>query len=164
MKIMNNIDYIGKVTMQEMGATIHFYNTTHGHHGVGILFASPKHDFYKILIDKTIEVMARNIDKHEHQAFGSVMWGELYTTLQDVIDSYSDMIGIPYETFAPYGIYDLDKLYKRIDLSVINNNVIGIHWFNGHELSKEYINSGLFNKGCPCSMTMLLKQLGFMEN
>jgi len=166
MSHMNNINYVGKIPMKEVGATAHFYNTIDGHYGIGILFTVQHHSFYTLLIDKTVEVMNRNInaDKYNHQAFGSVMWLELYTTLSDVIASHPDMVGVPYETFAPYGIYDLDRLYNKTDLSVINNNVIGLHWFNGHQLSKDYINNGLFNKNFQCSMTSILKQRGFMED
>jgi len=154
---MNNIKHVGNI--QEMGASIHFYNTTEGHIGVGILFSTPKHDLYRVLIDKTIGVMKRK--KHLHQDFGSVMWSEVYKTLEIALKSHPDLVSIPYETFAPYGIWNLDSLYNKVKLSLINDNVIGLHWFNGHKLSKNYINRNLFSKGSRCSMTSILTELGF---
>jgi hypothetical protein len=166
MSHINNVDYIGNVSIEEAGANVRLYKMTTGHFNIGILFCVPKHSLYKVLITKSIEVQNRfkNKDKYNHQAFGVAMWKELYNTLQDVINAHPDVVGLPYELSAPYGIYDLDRLYRKTDLSVINNNVIGVHWFNGHKLGKEYVNGDLFEKNYPCSMTKILKRFGYGED
>lgn len=163
---MSSIPAKGNVNIEEMGASIHFYNTTNGHIGIGILFSASGHALYKTLIDKTRQIQAnqKNKDLHGHQDFGSDMWSRMFPTLDSVLKNYPDVMSIPYETFAPYGIHNLNALYKTIDLSYINKNVLGIHWFNGHVLSKEYLNNNFFNKGIECSMTTILKQLNYTEN
>lgn len=163
---MNNIPSAGNVDVEHMGASIHFYNTTHGHIGIGILFSTKGHSLYRALINKTkqIQINQKNKDSHGHQDFGSDMWSGMFPHLNTVLKSYPDVVSIPYETFAPYGIHNLNALYKDVNLSYINNNVLGIHWFNGHSLSKEYINNELFNKDRDCSMTTILKQLNYIEN
>ena len=157
MSHMNNVNCVGKTTIQKMGATVCFYNTTTGHHSIGILITSQKHNFYKTIVNKVITMWNKNAPmyKHDYQMFGVGVWSELYHNLQHVNKSYPDVVGIPYETFYPYDIFDLDRLYKRVDLSVINNNVMCVHWFNGHTFSKQYVNNGGFNRDC--SMTTILK-------
>jgi len=147
-----NIDYIGNVDIKDAGANVRLYKMTTGHFNIGVLFSVPGHSLYKALINKTEEVQLRN--KFPHQAFGVVMWKELYDTLDDVIKAHPDVVGLPYELSAPYGIFDLKRLYKQNDLSVITNNVLGVHWFNGHRLGKQYVNG----KKYPCSLTTLLQQ------
>jgi hypothetical protein len=161
---MNNINCVGNIPIKEMGATACLLNMTHGHHNIGVLFSVPQHALYKALIAKSIEIQNRHVDrdKYDHQAFGVWMWGQLYATLQDVISTHPDVVGIPYNTFAPYSIFNMGQLYYQNDVSPLNdNNVIGLHWFNGHVYSKQYINNRLFDKGYVCSLTTVLKNLGY---
>ena len=155
-----NVDYIG-IDIKDAGANVRLYKMTTGHFNIGVLFSVPQHSLYKALINKAAEVQLRfkNKDNCPHQVFGVVMWKELYDTLDDVIRAHPDVVGLPYELSAPYGIFDLKRLYKETDLSVITNNVIGVHWFNGHKLGKQYVNG---NKQ-PCSLTTLLHQQGYKE-
>lgn len=163
MEQINQIDTYGKVSVVEMGAMVTFFNKTCGHHNIGILLSSKEHPFYKTLIDKTIKIQENHTGDDKalgHQEFGSTMWSTLYPTLDDVTNRFEDVIGFPYEAFAPYSIFDIEKLYLKNDTSLINNkNVIGLHWFNGHPLSKEYINENKF--GNNSSMTSILQQCGF---
>jgi len=75
-------------------------------------------------------------------------------------DKYEDVVGFKYETFAPYSIFQMDKLYHDVDLAPLNNNnVVGLHWFNGHKFAKEYVNQNKF--GDNSSMTEILKLCGY---
>jgi len=160
---INNIQTEGLVSVKEMGAMVTLYNTTSGHHNIGVLLSVEKHPFYKTLIDKTIFIQNNNTTDDKafgHQEFGSEMWGNLYPDLESITNRFPDVIGFKYETFAPYSIFNIDKLYLEIDLTPIkNDNVIGVHWFNGHSLSKEYINQNKF--GDSSSMTKILKSCGY---
>ena len=51
----------------------------------------------------------------------------------------------------------MERLYTKTDLSVITEDVMCVHWFNGHKLSKEYVN----NNGRKCSMTEIIS--GFIS-
>ena len=160
---MNNINCIGKSSIRGMGANVCFYNMTTGHHNISVLFSVQKHGLYKELIERANQIQNENKVRYDHQEFGVDIWKQLYNTFQDVMNVYPDVVGVPYATFTPYGIFNLDMLYKKIDLSVITNNVIGVHWFNGHILGKRYINENLFSKNNSCSLTEILKQSDFTE-
>jgi hypothetical protein len=160
---INNIQIVGNVPIQEMGAMVTLFNTTTGHHNIGVLLSVENHPFYKTLIDKTVFIqnnMTGDDKSFGHQEFGSEMWGNMYPDLESITNNFPDVVGFKYETFAPYSIFEIGKLYLETDLSPIeNNNVIGVHWFNGHSLSKEYINQNKF--GDNSSMTKILKSCGF---
>ena len=84
-----------------------------------------------------------------------------YPTLES-LSIFEGVIGARFETYYPYNIHPptptIQKLYLENDLSCINNNVICVHWYNGHVLSKQYVNGDGFNRDC--SMTTILKNEG----
>ena len=83
------------------------------------------------------------------------MLNRLYPTLSSITNKFNNVVGVKYETFFPYSIFDMASLYER-DEDHINNNVMCVHWFNGHILSKKYVNfNGMDQK---CSMTTLLEK------
>jgi len=92
-----------------------------------------------------------------HQSFGVSLWSMLYPRLTNLSMRYRDCSAIRYKTFYPYSIFNLEKLYNENDISVITNDVVCVHWFNGHELSKKYINEEQYNK--ECSMTTILNTM-----
>ena len=154
MSSLCNVKYIG-ADINKMGAHITLRHTDAGHHNIGILLSVPGHDIYKLLLAECNRVQNLKHGRRDHQEFGILLWGKLFPELYPVIDKYKDVVGLEYQAFAPYSIDGLDRLYKKSDLSVLNENVIGVHWFNGHPLSKEYINQNDFER--PCSMTEIIK-------
>jgi len=82
-----------------------------------------------------------------------------FPTLES-LKKFGNIVGTRFETYYPYNIHPpnptIQKLYLDNDLSYINdNNVICLHWYNGHVLSKQYVNNNGFNTNC--SMTTILK-------
>jgi len=125
------------------------------HYNIGILASIPKHPFYKSLIDECDKIQKSQKKNLDHQEFGVVMWKSLFPGLNDIKNKYPDVADIKYEVFYPYSIFGMSKLYNSVDLSVIKDTTMCVHWFNGHEFSKKFVN------GCPlninCSMTEIIK-------
>lgn len=164
--VWSDFDVIWLKPMNITNTTVCMLNTTTGHHNISVLIAEPKHEFYRDMIQICNTILSKKsnaIDMMDHQEFGTRLLNELYPTLKDVLNKYPDIVGLPYETFFPYSIFNMEKLYKEENLSFINDNVYGIHWFNGHPLSKEYVNNNFYNKGIKCSITTLLNQLNYNE-
>jgi len=128
------------------------------HYPIGILISPPAHPFYKVLIDKCNLLQKTLKGKPEHQAYGPSMWKKLFPDTNKLLKDYPDMIKIDYATFYPYSIYNMIKLWETTDLSVITKKTMCVHWFNGHILSKRYLN----NNGLVCSMTAILKNEGYV--
>jgi len=140
-------DDFGGTICTFMGA---FYN-------ISILVSAPQHPFYKLLIDECNTIQDTFEGKPDHQEYGTAMWNRMFPDLtgESLLKDYPDLVNLEYATFFPYSIYNMPALYNRIDFSVLNDKVMCVHWFNGHELSKQYVNNnGLDRK---CSMTGIVK-------
>jgi len=128
------------------------------HHNISILVSSPKHPFYRTIIDRCNYIQSHFLNELKgtgHQAYGTVLWNEMLPEVADLLDIYPDMVKLDYATFFPYSIFEMGRLYNQIDLSVLNDRVMCVHWFNGHTLSKDYINNNKLTTNC--SMTTILK-------
>jgi hypothetical protein len=160
MSHIEKVGYIG-VKFPEAGATVTFFHGTYGWHNIGILLAAPGHGLYSELIEKAEGVQKRK-QLYDHQSFGILMWAELYKTFGDIRSVYPDVVALPYKLIAPYSIKEMSKLYLENDISPLSDvDVMGLHWFNGHVLSKRYINKNLFEVGYNCSLTTVLKGCGY---
>lgn len=147
-----NIECIGNPN--DFESIVSFYNYTDGFHNVSNLISEKGSPYLYSLID------AVNIVRppYSDQAFGTELLNTMYSNLKSITDIYPRILAIKYETFYPYSIYNLDNLYNNDDLSYIDNkNVMCVHWFNGHLLSKEYVN----NERKECSMTSILRREGY---
>lgn len=133
------------------------------HNTIGILISAPGHKLYQDLINRCHAIQANlNGRVPNHQEFGTCIWNSWFKSSADLIKVYPDAINVDYSTFYPYSIFNMEKLYKQIDLSVIDNRVVCLHWFNGHPLSKNYVNLDLYNdSNYRCSMTEILKREGY---
>lgn len=145
-----NIDCKGDPN--DFEGTVSFHQYTHGFHNISNIVSEKGSGFIKSLIDfeKTIE------PPYEHQSYGSSMLNKRYPTYESVIKEHPRMLAIPYETFYPYSILNMNQLWKRVNLSLIESkNVMCVHWFNGHRLTQQFLAIGDYYK---CSMTQILKQ------
>lgn len=125
------------------------------HHNISILLSTQFHPFYKEIIDQCNFIQYSLHRKPEHQEYGTTMFNELYPSTDLLLSKYKDMVKLKYNTFFPYSIFEMERLYKTTDLSVLTDDVVCVHWFNGHTLSKEYVNTGGINR--VCSMSAILK-------
>ena len=122
------------------------YKHIKGFHNVSIMVAEESSPYLKEIIEAQKQVKP----PYDHQSYGSVLLNSIFPDYANVIEKHKRNLFVKYETFFPYSIYEMDRLYKKIDLSVLNNNVLAIHWFNGHELTIDF----LYNEE-KCSMTEL---------
>ena len=141
----------------DCGATVCFSHDTHGWHNIGVLMARPYHPLYKNLVDLCREKASALADHADldHQEFGVRMLDRILPTLRAVQQKYPDVAGVPYATFYPYSIEAMEKLWIQTDLACLNDKVMGVHWFNGHPLSKSFVNGTATSE---CSMTAIIRQ------
>lgn len=154
-----NIEYIGNTPIDDVSAVVSFIKETQGGHSIGIMIHR-KHDPYaKALVELSQQVKP----PFSHEVFGSPMISRVYPSLSSM-SSFENIVAVKHETYYPYDIHPpnptIHKLYNDNDLSCINNNVICLHWYNGHRLSKLYINTEGHTRSC--SMTTLLKEEGYI--
>lgn len=126
------------------------------HHNISVLVSKPKHPFYKAVIDNCNFIQTTLGGRPEHQEYGTTMLDKMFPNVNELLSQYPGMVKLDYSVFFPYSIYKMAKLYVETDLSVINDDVMCVHWFNGHKLSKKYVNSNMVDN---CSMTKIINQL-----
>ena len=157
MKYLSKVSVVGKIAINRMEASICYYNVGKQRHtNISVLISVPGHPLYKKLIEETERIQKENQDRNKllHQEFGTNLLDNLWPNIGDTEKQFTNVSILPYKTFYPYSIYELDVLYKQVQLKKIEPDVLCIHWFNGHRLSKEYINAEIPNPDC--SMTKIL--------
>jgi len=149
-----------------MNAFFNYYSTSfetavcihpNGHYNMSNVVSEPDGPFMR-----AFGIAQDNVgDVNNYQVFNSVLFRKLWPDKTILKAHYPRVMLIDYETFYPYSVYELQKLYKENDLKVLDwLNVSGVHWFCGHELSKDYINKEDYKR--PCSMTKILKREGWI--
>jgi hypothetical protein len=147
------VDYIGH-PINDLKSTVCRLKMVKDFNNISVLVSVKKHSLYEALIKETDE-RQKDKTKLEHQHFGTSMFDAMYPTFASTLKDHPTVTGLKYETFFPYSIYNMNALYHEDDLHYITKNTLGVHWFNGHKLSKEYVND---QYKCKCSMTTILKQ------
>jgi hypothetical protein len=164
MDYLENITVDGHVPISRMGATVCRWNKNH-HNNISVLFSISEHLLYARLLKETIKIQQEyNKSKNHlpHQVFGTDLLDKLYPNQEIVESEYSDVVDFPYKTFYPYSVYELDRLFEKIDLKPIDDEVMCIHWFNGHKISKAYLNSEKPNQNCSMSKIISLIKKGVL--
>lgn len=157
MEHFHNIEYYGDTPINEVTAIVSFIKEKESGHSIGIMVHA-KHDPYVLaLIGLTKQVRP----PYGHEAFGASMINAKYLTMASLAD-FKNLIGVKHKTYYPYDIHypnpTIHKLYSGNDLSYIDDNTMCLHWYNGHVLSKNYVNSDGFSR--ECSMTTILRKEG----
>jgi hypothetical protein len=152
---LTNLDYLNLFDV-DVSDFICMYNQFSGHHNISVMMHKKNSEFVKSLILKTDEIQKTlGTIVLDHQTFGTVMLNQMYPTFLNIKEKFHKVIPLKYETIFPYSIYNMESLYNITNLTFINNNVLCIHWFNGHILSKEYVNKNKYEYDC--SMSNILK-------
>jgi hypothetical protein len=161
---LNRVKYLGKVTPKDMGTCVCRFNYVDGHNNIAVILSKPKHPLYKAMVEETERILKnnKNRDLLTHQVFGTDLLDKMFDNVKQMQDIYPDVVAFPYRTFYPYSIFKLEELYKKNNLSLIDDDVLCIHWFNGADASKEYCNNLdldiLKNREASCLIDRFVKQ------
>lgn len=159
---IRSIDHIKDIECigdpNDFESIVSYFNYTHGFHNVSNIISEPGSEYLWSLM----KIQATIKPPFEHQAFGSDMLNKAYPTLADVTSKYPRILALKYETFYPYSTFDMGRLFIKDDLSPMdNNNVLGIHWFFGNSITKDYLNRMDYQS--ECSMNTILRLEGYMK-
>ncbi len=160
MEHFNNIEYYGDTAIKDVNTVVSFIWGKHGGHSIGVLIHC-KEDPYMLHMKALCEKVQ---PPYTHEIFGSGLINKAYPTLES-FKVFNNVIGTKFETYYPYNIHPpkptIQTLYKGNDLKPLeDNNVMCLHWYNGHVLSKRYVNNGGYRT--KCSMTTLLTHKGYI--
>ena len=117
-------------------ACVCFHEYLKGFQNVSIMVAKPNSTYLADIIDLQKSVKP----PYEHQSYGSALISQRYPDLGTVLSEGHKVVALKYETFYPYSVYSLDKLFQHTDLSCLGP-AIGVHWFCGHKDTLAFLNS-----------------------
>lgn len=134
---------------QDFETTVCWYKD---HYNMSNIVSEPGGPFLKDVIARQARVTSK-----DYQAYLTEMFNREYPDVNVLQKRFPRILVIPYNWFYPYSIYSLEQLYlEDIDLTA---GAYGIHWFNGHPLSQEYL-----RQPKPCSMTSILRREGYIDS
>lgn len=110
------------------------------HHIIGFYMSEANNQFFKTIFDKS----RTSLIPSGYQSVGSRLVMKLYPTLDKIKMMYNNVSNLPMEVVYP--ILPSDKTIT--DLFTSNNidnyftdKTIGVHWYNGDRITKEYLNN-----------------------
>ena len=101
-------------------------------HIIGFLMSKPYNDFFKVVLDDVNNVFNSN----DYQCIGS----KLLNKHQDNVLYRKDVYNLDKTAFYSYDHHVINKIFNESDLSLITDKTIGIHWYNGSPISKNFTN------------------------
>jgi hypothetical protein len=101
-------------------------------HIIGFLMSKPNNEFF----NKVLFHVRDNFDPSDYQSIGS----KLLNRYHDEAIHRSDVHNLSVDAFYAYNHHLINKIFNDTDLSLITNETIGIHWYNGSAISKMFTN------------------------
>lgn len=109
------------------------------HHIIGFYLTRPNTGFFK----NVFEISKNDLNPSEYQSIGSRLLMRLYPNMEILKNKHPNLnfSNLPMNFLYPYNDSKIDVLFNSTDESLINEKTIGVHWYNGSNISKNYINN-----------------------
>lgn len=105
-------------------------------HIIGFYLSKPNNVFFKNILDR----ISSDFDSESYQSIGSTLLNQIYPN-GTTSDNNIVLKNIPMDCLYAYRDNEINKLFTETDLSNINEKTIGIHWYNGSNISKSFNNN-----------------------
>jgi hypothetical protein len=119
---------------------------------IAFIGANKGNAFYK----KIYSACAEQPDINDYQAYGTKLVLKLYPTLENVKEFFPNMeiVNLNNDLIYPFAWNETEKIFLEDKSFQINKDCIGIHWFNGSDLAKKYLN----NSNQLCTISKIMEQ------
>jgi hypothetical protein len=104
-------------------------------HIIGFFLSIPNNIYFK----KIVNLIDVNFDRTKYQSIGSTLLNQLYPKGFDK-NLPNKMKIIDSTCFYPFSDTEIDKIFSGINLKNLSEDTIGIHWYNGSNISKQFNN------------------------
>jgi hypothetical protein len=116
----------------ESGIDIYYFSYL-GTIPTGLFIISPENEIVKLILEAAKE---RINNPDSYQTIGPCIWDEFFKANLELLNN---SVCLPNSVVYPYISEELKDLFlKRKDL--LKDDTIGIHWYNGAVIAKEYVN------------------------
>jgi len=110
-------------------------NNNYKYMPVGLLLSRPKNKFFKYIIDNCHIYY----DKKNYQCLGVTMLNSLFLSNSYIYENF-DSVVLDNTWYLPLQCDELASLFQNKS-TILPKNTIGIHWFNGSNMAREYQNA-----------------------
>lgn len=110
----------------------------------GILMSAPKNDFFSLILN----TLKKKIDLKVYMSATNLIYPLLFKNIQGVKKVFPTLnyADLGMDIFYPLKWNEMDILFEsNHGIERISNNVIGIHWFNGSDITEKFLNSEKYN-------------------
>jgi hypothetical protein len=106
-------------------------------HRIGLLASSVEN----VLFRSIMESLKTKTSTSEYQAFGSVLYNELYPTTRSIYKKHRSLSVLILPNHAVYSLHLTELLSNRIRIENFVNNslIVGCHWYGGGDQLTEFV-------------------------
>jgi len=111
----------------------------HEYHSIGFYLTKPKTGLFKDIFENAKTFF----DPHYYQSIGSCLLNRMFPETNTILEKYPDLkiSNLHMDIIYPYDSTKVNLLFNTLDDSLISSRTVGIHWYNGSDISKEFNNS-----------------------
>ena len=117
---------------------------TFKYYPIGMFLTKPHSRLFKFILEQTFKYY----DIDAYQCIGASMWNDLFKEYDDVYKINKSIKILDNTYYLPWQCNELEEFLVKKD-NILPNTTVGIHWFNGGVLSKQYsidLTERLYNK------------------
>ncbi len=130
-----------------------------GYHPIAFYLASRDNDFFKLIFEKSIS----SLNMYEYQSIGSYLLGKIYPSVKEIQKLFpgSNIADISVNTVYSFLPRDVKKIFYKNKMKYIYEETIGVHWYNGHKIAKQFLNEFDKNRSAikPCTILELIEYI-----
>ncbi|AYV83499.1 MAG: dTDP-6-deoxy-L-lyxo-4-hexulose reductase [Hyperionvirus sp.] len=147
-KPMNELDLSNKIIVGDsnnLDTVISYHeNKESKYFSVGLLMGTPESIFYKMLFEE----IPRSFNPTRYMSATNELYPRIFGDLQGIKKKLPDLkfANIGMNVIYPYIHDQMDILFEKNNISLIKNRTIGIHWYNGHPITKKFLNEANYDK------------------
>lgn len=144
---MNHLNLHGKIIRGDFNtieAIICYYDGRYvddkqKYFSTGLLFGAPNSKFYNLLLKQ----ISKNFNPKEYMSATNLLYPSLFGNLMGILKVMPELhfANLDMSDVYPYRWNQMDILFEKNDLEKIKENTIGIHWYNGSQKTREFLNN-----------------------
>ena len=138
----------------EMDCCVCIADTPYRHHVIGFYLASEGNKFFADILAKSY-----NPDAQDYQMFGNKILHKYYPSMEFIRESFPELVieNLSREVLYSYQWFETPLLFKGLSNKHKQDHIIGVHWYNGAEDARDFINNFDENVGDNNPQTTIMK-------